>query len=111
MKARMFVAVAVGVSASALAYASGDDGATRGRVFVEDNCSVCHATGASGPSPNLLAPRFRDLHELYPVESLGEALAEGIVTGHPEMPQFTLDPRQIEDVIVYLKTLEMTSPD
>jgi mono/diheme cytochrome c family protein len=40
------------------------------------------------------------------VELLQEALAEGIVTGHPSMPQFQLDPGQVQDVIAYLKTLE-----
>jgi hypothetical protein len=40
------------------------------------------------------------------VESLEEALAEGIVSGHPTMPEFRLDPGQIQDLISYLKTLE-----
>ena len=35
-----------------------------------------------------------------------EGAAEGIVTGHPSMPQFQLEPDQIEDVLAYLKTLE-----
>jgi hypothetical protein len=35
-----------------------------------------------------------------------EALAEGIVTGHPSMPEFRLDPGQVQDVISYLKSLE-----
>ena len=43
---------------------------------------------------------------MYPVESLEEALAEGISTGHPTMPEFRLDPDQIGDVIAYLKSLE-----
>ena len=43
---------------------------------------------------------------MYPVESLEEALAEGISTGHPTMPEFRLDPGQIGDVIAYLKSLE-----
>ena len=38
--------------------------------------------------------------------NLAEALAEGIVTGHPSMPEFRLDPGQAQDVISYLKTLE-----
>jgi uncharacterized protein (DUF433 family) len=42
----------------------------------------------------------------YPVEDLAEALAEGITTGHPTMPQFQLDPAQINDLIFYLHTLE-----
>ena len=53
-----------------------------------------------------MAPPFRTLHERYPVESLQESLAEGIVTGHPSMPEFRLDPGQVADVIAYLKSLE-----
>ena len=33
-------------------------------------------------------------------------LVEGIITGHPTMPEFRLDPGQARDVISYLKTLE-----
>jgi cytochrome c len=78
----------------------------RGQVFVQANCSRCHAVGKVGESPLGPAPPFRTLHNQYPVESLQEALAEGIVTGHPSMPQFQLDPGQVQDVIDYLKSLE-----
>jgi hypothetical protein len=40
------------------------------------------------------------------VETLQEALAEGIVTGHPTMPEFRLDPGQIGDLISFMKSLE-----
>lgn len=83
-----------------------DPAAQRGLTFVRTNCAMCHAIGRQGESPLPVAPPFRTLHELYPVEDLAEALAEGIVTGHPSMPQFTLDAAQIDDVIAYLKTLE-----
>jgi cytochrome c len=53
-----------------------------------------------------IAPPFRTLHERYPVENLEEALSEGIVTGHPTMPEFRLDVAQINDFIAFLKTLE-----
>lgn len=59
-----------------------------------------------GNSPLPIAPPFRTLHERYPVESLQESLGEGIITGHPSMPEFQLDPGQVADVIAYLKTLE-----
>ena len=78
----------------------------RGQVFVQTNCSRCHAVGKVGESPLGPAPPFRTLHNRYAVELLQEALAEGIVTGHPSMPQFQLDPGQVQDVIAYLKTLE-----
>jgi cytochrome c len=78
----------------------------RGRTFVEANCARCHAIGPTGTSPVSAAPPFRTLHTRYPVEDLAEALAEGITTGHPTMPEFELDPDQISDVVAYLKSLE-----
>jgi cytochrome c len=59
----------------------------------------------SGPSPLALAPRFRDLHLRYPVESLAKTLGEGVVTGHQNMPEFRLDPGQVGDFIEFLKSL------
>ena len=78
----------------------------RGRVFAQTNCAMCHAVGRIGDSPLAIAPPFRTLHTRYRVDDLAEALAEGIVTGHPSMPQFQLDAAQIGDLIAYLKTLE-----
>jgi len=79
---------------------------TRGRTFARANCAQCHAIGRTDESPLRIAPPFRDLHKRYPVESLEEPLAEGIMTGHPSMPQFQLYPDQISDLIAYMKTLE-----
>jgi cytochrome c len=69
-------------------------------------CAKCHAIDKVSPSPLKIAPPFRTLHERYPVETLQEALAEGIVTGHPTMPQFSFDADQVGDFIAFLKTLE-----
>lgn len=78
----------------------------RGRTFAQSNCTTCHAIGRTGDSPLKIAPPFRTLHDRYPVQDLAEAFAEGIVTGHPTMPQFELDSGQVGDLIAYLKTLE-----
>src|SRR4051794_28894257 len=78
----------------------------RGLHFVQANCARCHAIDKVSPSPLGIAPAFRTLHRKYPVESLEEAFAEGIETGHQNMPQFRLQRDQIGDVIAYLKTLE-----
>jgi mono/diheme cytochrome c family protein len=43
---------------------------------------------------------------LYPPESLAEALAEGIVSGHPDMPEFVFKPPEIEAIIAYLDSLK-----
>jgi cytochrome c len=78
----------------------------RGFNFARVNCARCHSIDKVTPSPLAIAPPFRILHERYPVESLEEALAEGIVTGHPSMPEFRLEPDQIGDFIAFLKSLE-----
>jgi cytochrome c len=96
--------VCISVATHALAQSS--PAAQRGLVLVRANCARCHSIDKVTESPLKIAPPFRTLHERYPVESLAEALAEGIVTGHPAMPEFRLDPGQVGDVIAYLKTLE-----
>jgi cytochrome c len=78
----------------------------RGKTFALNNCARCHSIDKVSPSPLKIAPPFRTLHKRYPIETLAEALAEGISTGHPTMPAFQLDPDQIGDLLTYLKTLE-----
>jgi cytochrome c len=82
------------------------DGVQRGREFARANCARCHSIERIGESPVKPAPPFRTLHQRYPVEYLEEALAEGIVTGHTDMPEFSLNPDQISDFIDFLKSLE-----
>jgi mono/diheme cytochrome c family protein len=73
---------------------------------VRTYCASCHSIDKVSESPLKVAPPLRTLHLRYPIESLGESLAEGIITGHPTMAQFKLDPGQVADVIAYLKSLE-----
>ncbi|MGE3989664.1 c-type cytochrome [Pseudorhodoplanes sp.] len=81
-------------------------GAQRGVVIARTYCMQCHAIDKVSPSPLAIAPPFRDLHKKYPVESLEESLAEGIVTGHPAMPEFRFDTGQVRDFIAFLNTLK-----
>jgi cytochrome c len=78
----------------------------RGLTIARTNCARCHSIDKVSPSPLKIAPPFRTLHERYPVTALEEPLAEGIVTGHPNMPEFRFEPDQIHDFIEFLKTLE-----
>jgi len=82
------------------------DNVQRGRELARANCARCHSIERTGESPFKPAPPFRMLHQRYPVEYLEEALAEGIVTGHSDMPEFRLEPDQIADFIDFLKSLE-----
>src|SRR5437868_10337877 len=78
----------------------------QGRRLAQAKCARCHAIDKVGASPFAPAPPFRTLHNRYPVENLEEPLAEGIMTGHPKMPEFRFEPDQIADFVAYLKTLE-----
>ncbi len=78
----------------------------RGKTFAQNNCARCHSIDRVTESPLKIAPPFRELHHRYPVDTLAEAFAEGIYTGHPTMPEFQMDPDQASDLISYLKSLE-----
>jgi cytochrome c len=79
--------------------------AQRGVVIARTHCVGCHAIDKVSPSPLRAAPPFRELHKRYPVENLQEALTEGIVTGHPSMPEFRFDAGQTADFIAFLNSL------
>lgn len=77
-----------------------------GRRLAEVYCARCHAIGAEGESRHPMAPPFRTLGRDYPVNSLEEAFAEGILVGHRDMPAFQLEPQQIDDLVAYLNSVQ-----
>lgn len=108
MRAASLLAAAVAASLALQSYqaAAWDRQVQQGETLARTNCARCHAVGRAGTSPWRDAPPFRELHKRYPVEDLGEALTEGIRTGHPSMPEFRFEPDQAEALIAYLKSLE-----
>jgi cytochrome c len=96
----------------ATASAAEKDLTDKGEVLVKENCSRCHAIGKEGDSPHPEAPPFRTLSSRYPVEDLSESLAEGIVSGHPDMPIFVFNVADVEAIIDYLNSIqEKPSPN
>jgi len=94
------------------ASAAEKDLTNKGEVLVKENCSRCHAIGKEGNSPHPEAPPFRTLSSRYPIEDLSESLAEGIVSGHPDMPIFVFGPADVEAIIDYLNSIqEKPSPN
>jgi mono/diheme cytochrome c family protein len=77
-----------------------------GQRLAEIHCSTCHAIGAEGASRHSMAPPFRTLSRDYPVTALEEAFAEGILVGHPDMPEFRLEPPQIDAIIAYIHSIQ-----
>jgi len=78
-----------------------------GREIAELNCAGCHAVGLDGTSAHREAPPFRELSRRYPLDALEEAFAEGIYTGHPDMPAFEASPEQIDALLAYLETIQV----
>ena len=77
-----------------------------GQALVEANCARCHAVGRGDVGPHPDAPAFRELSRRYPIAALQEAFVEGIVTGHPDMPEFSVDPEQAAAIIAYLESIQ-----
>ncbi len=86
--------------------ATDQDQLKRGEELLQRDCARCHAIGRRGASPRKDAPAFRTLGQRYPIESLEESLAEGIMSGHPDMPEFAFDAEDVGAIIVYLKSIQ-----
>ena len=91
---------------TATAMAADEAQLKQGQALLAQNCARCHAVGRTGDSPRSDAPVFRRLATRYPIESLEEALGEGIMTGHPDMPEFSFDAAQVGAIIAYLKSIQ-----
>lgn len=102
MKRVAFALAAVLASPSAFA----DDLIEFGREIAEVNCAMCHAISTDDESRHREAPPFRELSARYPLEALEEALVEGILVGHPDMPEFQATPQQAQALLTYLKTIQ-----
>lgn len=105
MTRSIFLAAAL-LLAPALPAVAQDAATARGRDLVMRECGMCHATGAVDESPAVAAPPLRALARRYPVDSLGEALAEGIVTGHRDMPEFVFERDDIAAIVRYLESIQ-----
>jgi cytochrome c len=98
--------VAIIVFAASAAAAQDAAALKRGEALLDRNCSRCHATARTGASPHPQAPALRTLGKRYPIESLEEALGEGIISGHPDMPEFIFESDEVGLIIAYLKSIQ-----
>jgi cytochrome c len=77
-----------------------------GRAIAQEKCIACHAIGVSGTSANPQAPPLRTLGQKYPIDSLSEAFAEGVLVGHSNMPEFEMEPAQIDALLTYIESIQ-----
>ena len=77
----------------------------KGEIMARKFCAECHNIQKEGPSPLTIAPPFRGFSAKWPLSLLEEALAEGIVTGHSDMPEFELLPVEIINLLSFIDSI------
>jgi mono/diheme cytochrome c family protein len=106
LASRTLLVVLAAALAATSALAQDDRAERRGERLVSKYCAMCHAIGRRGDSPHRQAPPFRTLSKRYPIDSLSEALGEGLYTGHPDMPEFVFAPADIGAILAYLHSIQ-----
>jgi mono/diheme cytochrome c family protein len=79
---------------------------SEGRLLARIHCSACHAIDPGETSAHLDAPSLRLISRRYPVSALEESLAEGIVVGHPDMPEYRFRPEDVASLLAFLETIQ-----
>ncbi len=95
-----------GAALSSLSMNAPPEQVEAGRRIVEFQCVSCHAVRAEDISHNPRAPALRTLAERYPVTGLEDAFAQGIMVGHPGMPEFRFDRDSIKAILAYLESIQ-----
>jgi mono/diheme cytochrome c family protein len=90
-------------AAGANAQSAGD--AMRGASLAESWCVACHVVDNKGTGRTVdLAPPFPRIAN-DPQKTRG-FLQQWLVSSHPQMPNFQLGRREIDDLIAYIQTLK-----
>jgi cytochrome c len=76
-----------------------------GREIAQKFCATCHAIGPSGDSSHRDAPPFRQISLSRNSPELRRLLGEGLVVGHPSMPQWQFRPQDTNALIDYIRSL------
>jgi cytochrome c len=82
-----------------------DPSIERGRVVAQLHCAACHAIGAAGASSSPMAPPFRIVRMRYNEITFERRMARLGEDGHSEMPNFTIDRADVDDVAAYIDSL------
>ena len=84
-----------------------EDPIRRGQALAVRFCGPCHAVGATGRrGPRRDAPPLRTIGRTYDLDQFARVLGAGLLSGHPDMPQFKFsyeDARALRD---YLRTIQ-----
>lgn len=77
---------------------------TRGAVLAAQWCAECHAVKAGQTSPNPKAPAFPAIAQEPSATDYG--LRVFLKTTHATMPNFKINPDDIDDLVDYIRSLK-----
>ena len=86
--------------------AQAQDPGETGRALLQQSCATCHAIGKTGDSPRAGAPPFRGLGRSYDLDAFPRQLQAGVVSGHPDMPEFKFNEADARAAGVYLRSIQ-----
>jgi mono/diheme cytochrome c family protein len=78
----------------------------RGRELARGLCGGCHATGRTGDSPHIAAPRLREIDRQVDLDKFGRRLREGLLGTHRDMPMFRFTRDDADALVAYLRTIQ-----
>ncbi len=82
-----------------------DPRANAGKHIAQKYCSNCHSIAGLGESPVPDAAPFRVIVAKENSYNLDQALGQGIMTGHPDIPRFELKPETVSALVAYLRSM------
>jgi cytochrome c len=101
------ILIALAVTAASPAFAQ--DAETiqrRGATLVSQHCAMCHAVGRYDESLERQAPPLRTISRRVPLDRLESQLGAGLLGGHPNMPKFAFDARDVDAIMRYLRSIQ-----
>jgi mono/diheme cytochrome c family protein len=105
-KAAIILATLLVAGTSVSAAEIGD--AKRGLAYAKKVCSECHGVNATDEqSPDFMAPTFREVANTKGITE--RALYVWLQSGnHESMPNFMIEPSDLDDVIAYIMSMRAT---
>ncbi len=100
------VPVLLMTAVTAQAQAETQDPIARGQGLATEFCSRCHAIGRTGNSPNGEAPPFRKIGQDVDLDGFIQRLRDGLLSGHPDMPEFKFDAADARAMRDYLRSVQ-----
>ena len=77
-----------------------------GQSIVQSRCTVCHTAAPNGDSPRADAPPLRTVLATYNPDALADDFRERIHVGHPDMPDFEFNVKEVDGLLAYLTSIQ-----